>query len=232
MAKAPAKTTDPLAHIPAWQCGAAGGAAASLGQFIGTTLLDTLGRFTNGDYRGVIIQMISFVIATGLIAFAGAVVAYFFQSKTQNRWALFLAGAAATSIGTTALPVFQKLMLRADIAPISVAYAQTSPTACNEPSISVWGGLKQFFRLDDAGWRVVVNSYPTFGEAEDEAHKLNLVDPSLHAVPGERAPCNKNYPVIVGPASSTLAEAKELQAKILSMNNPALAGAYVSKRNF
>jgi hypothetical protein len=89
-------------------------------------------------------KLCSFFIGALIMAACGAVVAFFLQSRTQSRWALFLAGAAATSIGTTALPGFAKLVNMVDIAPISIAYA-ADQSNCSEPSISIWGGLRQFF---------------------------------------------------------------------------------------
>jgi hypothetical protein len=100
---------DPLAHIPAWISGAAGGATAGLGQFVGTTMPDTLSHCFAQEFRAALIQLVS-VIGTAMMAVVGAIVAFFLQSKTQNRWALFWVGMAATSLGTTALPGVVRLI--------------------------------------------------------------------------------------------------------------------------
>jgi hypothetical protein len=78
---------DPLAHVPAWLCGAAGGAVSAFAQFIGNTLHETVGFFWSG-----MTNIFDFLIATVFTAVCGVPVAYFLQSKTQNRWMLFLAG--------------------------------------------------------------------------------------------------------------------------------------------
>lgn len=98
---------------------------ASLGPFFGTTVPDLTERMITGDSQGAIIQLLSFLICTIGFAFVGEVVAYFFQSKTKNRWSLFLIGAVFTSIGVQALPGAKRLLKLADLSPISVAYAQT-----------------------------------------------------------------------------------------------------------
>src|SRR5580700_996700 len=211
MAKPP--SIEPLAHVPAWLSGAAGGATASLGQFIGTTLLDTMDNLFAGEIYAAMIKTVSFLIGSGLMALAGAVVAYFLQAKTKNRWALFLAGAAATSIATTALPGFAKLVRRVDIAPISVAFAQAADGGCSETSSpSIRDGVRQFFGLDSSNYRVVVGSFKNFKDAQILADKINnATNHSLNAFVDKRASCNSFYPVIVGPPSTTLDNAKQVQ---------------------
>jgi MFS family permease len=221
--------TDPLAHIPAWRCGAAGGAIAALGQFIGTTLLETWDHFIAGETRAGLAQVGAFVIGAILMAVAGSVVAFFLQAKTQNRWALFLAGAAATSIATTALPGLAKLAKRVEISPISTAYAQAADGGCKvDFGYSVGDGLKQFFGLDDSGYHVVVGSFKRYSDAQALVSKINSEDSSLKAAVGDKAPCNDYYAVIVGPTASTLDEAKKIQSKVLKLDS--VPAAYISKR--
>ena len=88
---------------------------ASIGQFVGVTLPDLVNRVFLGDIRSAVNQGISFLICTAGFAFVGGVVAYFFQSRTQNRWSLFLIGAVFTSVGFQALPGAKKLLKMADI---------------------------------------------------------------------------------------------------------------------
>jgi hypothetical protein len=218
-----------LDHVPAWRAGAGGGAIASLGQFIGGTFNDAISHIFSGEYRIAMTQFGSFLIGATIMALAGAVIAYFLQAKTKNRWTLFLAGAAFTSIGTTALPGINKLMKRVDIAPISVAYGATDTTTCNEPNFSILTGVKQFFGLDETAYRVIAGSFKSRYEAEALANKINKEDPSLAAFVGERAPCNEFYPVIVGPPASTLEEAKKTESKALKLDS--IPGAYISKRS-
>jgi hypothetical protein len=227
MAKAP---VDPLAHIPATASGAAGGAVAGLGQFIGTTLPDTLSSLFAGELALSMIQFASFLIGTTMMAIAGAVVAFFLQSKTQSRWALFLAGAAATSIGTTALPGLAKLVKRVDLAPITVAHAEEQPTCDWQTKISLGRGLKEFFGLDFANYRVVVGSFKNHSDAVALAKKINDKDRSFGAFVDEKAPCNEFYPVIVGPRSTTLEDAKRIQEKAFGLDF--IPGAFVSRRTF
>ena len=182
-------SNDPLAHVPAWISGAAGGAVASLGQFVGSTLSSTLDFFYIGESQAAMNKLYSFGIGAIIMAACGAVVAFFLQSRTQNRWALFLAGAAATSIGTTALPGFAKLVNMVDIAPISIAHA-ADQTSCNDSSNSIISGVKQFFGLDTFDYRVVVGSFKSRVDAEALANKINATDSSLRAFVGDKAPCN------------------------------------------
>jgi len=225
---------DPLAHVPAWVCGAAGGFISALGQYIGNTLNETLDHCVRGEWTAAVINLIYFVTAAALTAFAGGMIAYFLQSWTRNRWMLFVSGIAATSIGTQALPGLQRLLLRADIAPISTAFAQSqSQAGCNDwSSFSLTRGLSQFFRLDNANYRVVVGSFKTLNDAQAQANKINAAEPSLRAFVGEKAPCNDFYPVIVGPPSTTLEEAKKIQDKVLSLDTISIPGAYISKRPY
>jgi hypothetical protein len=227
MAKAP---VDPLAHIPAPISGGAGGAVAGLGQFVGTTLPDTLSNLFAGEFSLAMIPLVSFLIGTAMMALAGAVVAFFLQSRTQSRWALFLAGAAAISIGTTALPGFARLVKRVDLAPITVAYAEEQSICDWQTNISLGRGLKQFFGLDFANYRVVVGSFKNRSDAIALANKINDKDRSFGAFVDEKAPCNEFYPVIVGPRSTTLEQAKKVQDKVLNLDF--IPGAFVSRRTF
>jgi hypothetical protein len=90
---------DPLAHVPAWLCGAAGGAVSAFAQFIGNTLHETVGFFFAGQSWSGMTNIFDFLIATVFTAVCGVPVAYFLQSKTQNRWMLFLAGVTARRLG-------------------------------------------------------------------------------------------------------------------------------------
>ncbi len=223
------RTNTPLDHIPAWVCGAAGGMIAALGQFIGQTFNEVIQHIADGETNVAMTQIGAFLIGTGLMAITGAVVAHFLQARTENRWALFLAGAAATSIGTTALPGFAKLVKRVDIAPITMAYASDG-SKCDEAQFSLGTGVLQFFGLTKSGYRVVVGSFKDTNEAQALAEKINKQDSTLHAFVGERAPCNEFYPVIVGPATSTLAEAQKTETKVLKLES--IPGAYISKRQY
>jgi len=216
-----------LKHVPAWRAGAGGGAVASIGQFIGTTFNDCITHFFAADYHLAMIQVGTFLIGGSIMALAGAVIAYFMQAKTQNRWALFLAGAAFTSMGTTALPGINKLIKRVEIAPISVAYA-AEQNQCDDIPSSLVISLKQFFGLDENGYRVVVGSFKNSKDAQNFADKLNTEDSSLKAFVGDRAPCNEFYPVIVGPSATTLDQARNIQAKVLKLQS--VPGAFISRR--
>jgi hypothetical protein len=222
------KQPGPLDHLPAWVCGGGGGAIASFAQFLGTTFNECIDHLLAGDPIGMV-QLKAFLIATAALSFCGGVIAYFMQAKTQNRWAWFLAGAAATSIGTTALPGLNKLIKRVDIAPISVAYAADN-AACINANFSIGKGLKQFFGLEETSYRVVVGSFKRISDAQALADKLNKEDPSLKAFVGERAPCNDFYPVIVGPSVSTIEQAQKTQDKVLTLES--VPGAYISKRTY
>ena len=72
------------------------------------------------------------------------------------------------------------------------------------------GGLKDFFGLTDAGYRVVIGSVKKRMDAAAIINKVMSQDPSLKVSVGERAPCNDFYPVIVGPATNSLNEAKKI----------------------
>lgn len=216
-----------LKHVPAWRAGAGGGAVASIGQFIGTTFNDCITHLFAAEYHIAMIQVGTFLIGGSIMALAGALISYFMQARTQNRWALFLAGAAFTSMGTTALPGINKLIKRVDIAPISVAYA-AEQNQCDDITNSLVISLKQFFGLDENGYRVVVGSFNNLRDAQNFADKLNTEDSSLKAFVGDRAPCNEFYPVIVGPSATTLDQAKNIQAKVLKLQS--VPGAFISRR--
>jgi SPOR domain len=228
---------DPLEHISAKVSGAAGGATAGLGQFIGTTFNDTIDHVFAGEVYAAMNQACAFLIGTTLMAVAGAVVAFFLQSKTQSRWALFLAGAAATSIGTTALPGLAKLVKRVDLDPISISYAQiptpymqpSEPGLCPSTSVTISTSLRQFFGFDDGAYRVVVGSFKNSADAQTLANKINAADNSFHAFVGPKAPGNDFFPVIVGPVFTTLDDAKRIQNRVLSLDF--IPGAYISRRN-
>jgi hypothetical protein len=208
---------------------------ASIGQFVGATLPDLVNRVLVGDIRSAVNQGISFLICTAGFVLVGGVVAYFFQSRTQNRWALFLIGAVFTSVGVQALPGAKKLLKMADI-PIGSAYAQTQslPYSCKLPPVTIVGGIKQFLRLDDnntasdaGGYRVVVGSFKDLSAAQALATKINSNDPSLHPSVSDRYQGNDYYAVVVGPPSTTLDEAKKIQSKVLSLDY--IPGAFISK---
>lgn len=207
---------------------------ASIGQFVGVTLPDLVNRALVGDIRSAVNQVISFLICTAGFALVGGVVAYFFQSRTQNRWALFLIGAVFTSVGVQALPGAKKLIKMADI-PIASAYAQTqaSPDSCKLPPVTIIGGIKQFLRLDDngnngsGGYRVVVGSFKDYNSAEALAAKINSNDPSLHPSVADKFQGSDYYAVVVGPPSATFDEAKKIQSKVRSLDY--IPGAFISK---
>jgi hypothetical protein len=225
MARRQRPLVDPLEHIPAWLCGAAGGAMASLGQFVGATLPDLVDRTLHGDFYSVMNQCISFLICTAGFVFVGGVAAYFLQSKTQNRWNLFLIGAVFTSVGVQALPGAKRLLKLADLSPISVAYAQTQAPASSCP-ITIVGGIKQFLRLDDNGYRVVVGSFKNHNDAVVLANKINAADSMLHAFVADKYPGNDFYAVVAGPPSTTLDEAEKIQNKVLTLDF--VPGAFIS----
>ena len=82
-----------------------------------------IGNFFAGEAMlGMKVLGIS-LIGTFLMALCGATIGFFLQAKTQNRWTIFLACAAFTSIGATGLPGIKNLLKQVDIAPISTAYA-------------------------------------------------------------------------------------------------------------
>jgi hypothetical protein len=225
----PGMAITPLDHIPAWRAGANGGAIASIGQFVGTTLNDTLTHLFEGEMFQVMTGFGAFIIGGVIMTAAGAVIGHFMQAKTSNRWTLFLAGAAFTSIGTTALPGINKFLKRADIAPISVAYA-AEKAECRDVGASLYGGVKQFFGLDEAGYRVVVGSFKNKSDAIAFANKINAQDSSLRAVAGDYAPCNEFFPVYVGSSTNSLSEAKKTQAKVNELDF--VPGSFISKRNY
>lgn len=217
-----------LDHVPAWVAGAGGGAIASVGQFVGGTFNDCVTHLFAGEYRASMSLFGIFLVGALIMAGAGAVVGFFLEAKTKNRWTLFLAGAAFTSIGTTALPGINKFIKMVDIAPISEAYA-ADKTTCFNPNLSLVAGLKQFFGLDENSYRVVVGSFKDRNTAQALADKLNKEDYSLRAFVGERAACNDFYPVIVGAAATTLEQAQKTQDKVLTLEF--VPGAYISKRS-
>ncbi len=219
-------TPDPLLHVHPFWCGAAGGSMASLGPFFGTTVPDLTERMITGDSQGAIIQLLSFLICTIGFAFVGGVVAYFFQSKTKNRWSLFLIGAVFTSIGVQALPGAKRLLKLADLSPISVAYAQTQESVSSCPAITIVGGIKQFLRLDDNGYRVVAGSFKNHSDALALANKINAANSTLHAFVADKYPGNNFYAVVVGPSSTTLDEAKKIQDKVLTLDF--IPGVFIS----
>lgn len=215
---------------PAWRAGAGGGAIASAGQFAGSTTFDEcLGNLFSGEIILAMKLVGIFLIATALMSACGACVAYFLQVKTQSRWTLFLAGAAATSIGTTALPGIKNLLKRVDLAPISTAYAANEKECNDNSDITIFGGLKDFFGLTDAGYRVVIGSVKKPTDADAIINKVKSQDPSLKVSVGERAPCNDFYPVIVGPATNSLTEAKKLQTKVQKLDIG--ADTFISNRS-
>jgi SPOR domain len=216
-----------LDHVPAWLAGAGGGAVASVGQFVGGTFNECITHLFAGEFRIGMSQFGIFLVGALIMAGVAAVVGFFLEAKTKNRWTLFLAGAAFTSIGTTALPGISKFIKMADMAPISIAYAAEKPI-CDDVNFSFATGLKKFFGLEETSYRVVVGSFKRTNDAQALADKLNKEDPSLKAFVGERAPCNEFYPVIVGPASGTLEQAQKTQNKVLTLEF--VPGAYISKR--
>lgn len=222
-----AQRAAPLAHIPAWLCGAAGGAVSAFAQFIGNTLNETLGFCFDGQTAAAMINIADFLIAALFTAACGVPIAFFLQAKTENRWTLFLAGITATSIGTMAVPGFAKFIKRADLAPISIAYAQTSGNPC-APLFSVSDGLKQFFRIENPTYRVIVGSFKSNDDAKSFAAKVNTADSSLNAIVGDRALCNDYYPVFVGSSTTSLDTAKQVQKQANQLNF--ISDAYISKR--
>jgi hypothetical protein len=222
---------DRLAHVPAWRCGAAGGAISALAQFIGNGvggLGETLSFAFRMELTAAMYNATYFLVAMALTAICGAAVAFFLESKTQNRWTLFLAGIAATSIGTMALPGIGKVLIKyVDLAPISSAYAQTQPT-CPTPSFSISIGLKQFFRIEDPkNYRVVVGSFKNLSDAQALVNRINASDTSLHPFVADKYPGNDFYAVIAGPSSTTLDEAQKIQNKVLTLDY--IPGAFISR---
>lgn len=226
-------TTNDLDHVPAWVAGGVGGAIASVGQFVGSNSFDeALGNFLSGEPGLGLKAMIPFLVALVLMAACGAGIAFFLQAKTQNRWALFLAGAAATSIGTTALPGIKNLVKRVDLMPISVAYGATDNVSenayCGTLDINLLKGLKDFFGLNETGYRIVIASFKKADEAEEFVKKVKSENPKADVYVGERTPCNDFYPVVVGPTTNSLSEAKQLLTKAQQLQSG--TNAYISYR--
>lgn len=215
-----------LEHVPAWAAGAGGGAVASIGQFVGNSLNDCVEAFFAGDTLNGVRLLGVFFVATAILMFAGAVVGFFMEAKTPNRWSLFLAGAAATAIGTMALPAVKPLLKRVDLSPISISYAANED--CRAKPISFGAGLRAFFNLDEPRYRVIVGSFKRPEEAAQFAAKLNAENKGLRAFVGERAPCNEYYPVVVGDDLNQR-DAKRLQDQVLEMTS--VTGAYLSPVN-
>jgi hypothetical protein len=222
-----AKEPDPLARVQPWAAGAAGGFIAGLGQFCATNLADFLGHLISKDWLFAMSLFGIFLFGTGILMGAGAIVAYFLQSRTQNRWAMFAVGIIATSIGTTALPGIKYVLKKLTLAPISVSYAASQPN-CEQANFTFLSGLRDFFGLAD-GYHVVAGSFRRYQDALALANRINAEDPSLSAFVGERMPCNDYYPVIVGSSYAALFEAKKTLNKALKLDS--VPGAFISNRD-
>ncbi|MDO8879039.1 MAG: SPOR domain-containing protein [Pseudolabrys sp.] len=209
-------TVNVLDHITAKRAGALGGFFASGVQFLSSTLDDFITAAFSLD--PIALKLFgSFAIGSLGYAFFGGLFAYFLQVRTQSRFALFLAGAMATTTGVNGLAPIIKFVKRADVSFISTAYAQDikSVSACdNILNFTVLDGLSKFLGLSASGYRVVVGSFKEQREALAFANKINAEKPTNGAFVGERAPCNEFYPVVIGDTTPTLSEAKELQAKL------------------
>jgi hypothetical protein len=57
-----------LDHLPAWVCGAGGGAIASIAQFLGTTFNECVDHLLEGDPAGMT-QLKAFLIGTAVLSF-------------------------------------------------------------------------------------------------------------------------------------------------------------------
>lgn len=219
--------SNALDHISAKAAGAWGGIFASGVQFWSSTLDDFVTAAFSLDFLAVKL-FVAFLIGLGGYAFFGGLFAYFLQALTQSRLSWFLAGALATSTPVNTLPVAIKFLKRVDLSPISSAYAQESKPCDDITRFTILDGLKQFFGLDEPGYRVVVGSFKRTSDAQAFANKINSEDSSLNAFVGNRAPCNDFYPVIVGPYSSSLYDAKKTLNKALALESK--PSAYISKR--
>jgi len=216
---------DHLPNVPRWRAGAWGGGASSLSQFIGQDLTTTVDAGFDGDFAFFIKKLTVFIIATVALGTLGAIVARFF--RTDDRWKLFLAGAAATGILTMALPALKPLVKRVDISLISSAYASDNSPCTDRARFTVGKGLKSFFGLDDPQYRVVIGSFQKIEDAKVFAQKINGTDGTLKAVVGEKAPCNDFYAVTVNDGKFlSLDQAKRLQNRVLSTDG--VTGAYLS----
>src|ERR1700733_13373116 len=217
-----------LDHIGPWSAGGCGGALTALLNFFGTTAGDFVSAVFDGDILAMKL-FTAFLFGLFGFGFCGGLIGYFLQAWTRNRWAWFAVSLAITSTGSTAIPTIGNFLKRADISPISIAYAQEQNPSCdNIKNFTIWDGLSQYLGLREPHYRVVVGSFKKWDDAAAFANKINAQDSTLHASVGEKAPCNDFYAVIVGPLSSSLADAKQLQSKVQKLDFG--ANAYVSFR--
>lgn len=219
-----------LDHVPTWWAGAGGGAVASLGPFVGSASFDEgIGNFFAGEPAlGLKVFSVS-LIGTVLMALCGAVIGFFLQAKTQNRWTIFIMCAAFTSIGASGLPGVKSILKRVAESQISVAYAADGQACASVgEDVTVFGGLKKFFGLEDTGYYVIVASVKKPPDAEPIISKIKSEDPSLRVFVGERIPCNEWYPVVIGPSTNSFEEAKQIQAKVKKTQSG--ENAYISYR--
>jgi SPOR domain len=222
-----------LDHVSPWRAGGLGGILSSCLQFFGSTLDDFLTAAFSWDVLALKL-LAGFLIGLAGFALCGGLTAYFLQAKTQSRWVWFLTAALITSGGGNALPGAGKLFKRfAEITPISTAYAADRLTMAEDAkscddirNITVFDGLKKFLGLDESGYRVVVGSFKRPDDARGLVNKINSESPTLSVFVGDRAPCNDFYPVIVGPYTTTLYEAKKIQTQIIK----SVPDAYISNR--
>jgi hypothetical protein len=204
----------PLVHLGPWRSGGAGGAIASLLKFLATSCADFVSATIDWDFVAVKI-LVAFAVSMIGFTLAGGVVAYFMQAWTQSRWLWFLLSLAIASGGLSALTDIGSLLKRADIEPISSAYAQTENQHCDDlGNFTVGNAFTQYLGISAIHYRVVVGSFRKWDDAVALATKINNEDTVFHATVADRAPCNDYYPVIVGTLSSSLGDAKSLLSKV------------------
>lgn len=186
-----------LQHIPAAVAGGLGGATSSSAQFIGNKLETFSAFLLAGSYNEAGTVFSSFLIAAVALSVIGGVVGHFYQAKSKNRWTIFLAGAAATAIGTMALPGLKPLFRISDLSPISIALAADEYDCKPKPTLS--SEVRSFFNLDDKRFRVVVGSFKRPEDANELAGRVNAEASDLKAFVGAPQPCNPYYAVVVSP---------------------------------
>jgi hypothetical protein len=183
-----------------------------------------VGYYYAGEAQNLMTMLTSLCVATIIMIACGAAVGFFLQSKTQNRWTLFLAGTVAISVAAQALPALKPLIRKLSMfAPISAAHA-ADEASCKDV-LTVAGGLRTIFNLDDKRYRVVVGSYKRPEEAAELAARVNKEDSSLRAFVGQPQPCNPYYAVVVSPYVSEQ-EARKVLERATQLKS--VSGAFLS----